>query len=175
MAVEKVDNMVVTPDSHTVGKHTDVTREVFLVNPMGDLANATLTASGVTLDDAAASEVWYHLRVPDDFVSFTSVKAAWKCPSPNGAVNMFWSINAFWGAHGEAEDNSTDAPAMGATTHAGEDLITEQLPTNVLTLTGLALGDYLIFLFSRDATNGLDTINAAATLKGLLFTYVGHQ
>lgn len=163
--------------AHGAAKHTDVTRELFLPANEG-FASAGTPASrdfyGVVSGAANLYEpiVHFSMKVPDDFVSFTSVKAVF---ITLGTGNMYWTLNADYAADGEPRTTHTDLPAKAAKAVAATYTIYAQEPTNPLTLVNLAAGDYLGLSFDRQGSSALDTIDQVVNLLGLLFTYTANQ
>lgn len=170
----------VAPAVHGAAQHTDITRELFIPACEGFLAAGVCneTPNGAfssVLGDANAPEpaVYFSNKVPDDFVSFISVKAVWLSEAAGG--NMYWNLSASYAASGQTEATHTDTPAIGVTATGGNDIINVQEPANALTLASLAIGDYLGMVFARDGTDANDTLDAEVYLLGLLFTYVANQ
>lgn len=109
------------------------------------------------------------LKVPDDFVSFDSIKLLWMASAAAG--NIYWQIWAKYGAPGEAPDTHSDTPAFGATPTGGAWILNLTEPPNPLTLANLAKGDYLGIQIKRFGTDPLDTLNADFYGQGILFSY----
>lgn len=164
---------------HGVADHTDVTRELFIPSISHLISSGAESNAGgrsaLVLGGANADEpyVEHSFKVPDDFVSFTSVKAVWWCTVAAG--DMRWDLSAQYAAVGEAINIHTDAPVWGVTATGGVNILNVQEPANPLTLVNLALGDYLGIRFRRQGTNVADTLDANMYLMGLLFTYVASQ
>jgi len=163
---------------HGADMHTNVTRELFIPAISGHIRAGTVMyydEYGVIQGGANLSEPWVYISftVPDDFVSFGSLKAVWMCTAAAG--NMYWYMNANYAAEGEVVDTHADSPAIGATATGGVEILNVQEPANPLTLAGLAAGDYIGLEFGRDGSNALDTLNAAMYLYGFLFTYTAEQ
>lgn len=166
------------PAVHGADKHTDVTREVVLPANAGFVETGTpnlFSSYGVVDGGANAWEprVYFIMKVPDDFASFTSVKAIWS--SIPAAGNMYWQIHSHYGASGESYFTHGDQPAMGVTATGGGGIHNVQEPANPLTLVNLAAEDILGLYFSRNGTDANDTLDGAMRLFGLLFTYVANQ
>jgi len=164
--------------THGAAQHTDVTRELFLPASAGVLRGGTATYRGeyaTIRGDADADEPFasFAMKVPDDFVSFTSVKAIWS--SPAAAGNMRWQSAATYASCGQSYDTHTDGGPMGVTATGGANLLNCQEHSTPLTLVDLASGDFLGLGFYRDGSDALDTLDAYVFLYGFLFTYVGHQ
>ena len=167
-----------------MGKHyalarEAVPREVFLpaiegyiiVGEEKDIGVFFYIAGGANLDEPAVSWV---MKVPDDFVSFSSAKAIWVSDAVSG--NMFWEMVAQWWAAGEnVFAGETDMPGAGATATAGIGITNVQEPANPLTLTNLARGDYLALGFGRTGSDPLDTLDPNVFLAGILFSYTAEQ
>jgi len=168
----------VAPAVHGAAQHTDITREIFLPanegfvdvgTPAGEILYSVVKGAANGNEPA----VLFTMKVPVDFVSFTSVKAIWACNAAAG--NMFWVLDAGYAACGEATDTHVEIPALGVTATGGVGIINCQEPANALTLASLALGDILGSVFYREGTDGSDTLDVEMSFYGLLFTYVANQ
>lgn len=166
-------------DPHGAAQHTDVTRGLFLPANEGYVTLGTpdeLGMYGVVDGGADANEPSIHftMKVPDVFVSFSSVKAVWS--SGIVAGNMYWRLEAHYCAPGEQYTTHFDNPGLGVTATGGVNLFNVQEPENPLTLANLAIGDYLGIFFQRLGADVLDTLGPQeARILGLLFTYVANQ
>lgn len=166
------------PAIHGADKHTSVERYLWLPANEGFVQAGTpkaenkyaMVEGGANLDEPI---VYFTIKVPDDFVSFGSVKAIWAAWAAAG--NMYWKLDADYGPPGWSISNNTDYPGSGVTANAGMLICNEQEPANPLTLVNLALGDVLGIEFRRSGSDDLDTINTALEFYGLLFTYVASQ
>lgn len=166
------------PAIHGADKHTDVTRELFLPAAQA-IEDGTPQAepTGVVpvraiVDTSEQTVLFPYFKVPDDFVSFSKVSLAWY--TGQGSGDMYWSLEAAYGADGELMTLHQESPAKGATTGAGEGYFDVQEPANPLTLGNLAIDDYVAIRFKRDGTNGSDTLGTVE-LIGLLFEYIAEQ
>ena len=166
------------PIPHGAPEHTDVTRELWLPANEGYVKAGTpafqgyysIVWGGANLDEP---DVCFTIKVPPDFVSFTSVKALWSVDAAAG--NMYWGFYVYYGAGGESRSAHSDFPGLGVTANGGLFIQNVQEPANPLTLANLAIGDYLGIRFYRKGSDALDTLDIAAYLYGLLFTYVANQ
>lgn len=154
-------------------------RELFLSVSEGYIEAGTATKRGMfpTAQGAAnlvEPKVYWSIKVPIDFVSFTSVKAVWLVESGH-PTNMYWRLDAHYGALGESPQVHTDLPGWGVTATVGNGLIAVQEAALPLTLANLALDDYLGIYFGRFGSDALDTLDTTVELFGLLFTYVTNQ
>lgn len=164
--------------THGAGKHTDVTRELFLPANEGYVYTGApeenccyaAVSGGSNLNEP---EVYFTMKVPDDFASFVKVEAIWI--GGGVADNMYWRMGATYGACGEAYDTDDERPDYGITTNGGAGILNCQEPANPLTLVNLALGDLLGLKFQRRGSDVLDTLDVTPFLFGLLFTYVANQ
>lgn len=165
------------PPEHGADKHTDVTRELFIPAYWARLAGCIQANKGeyiaIRFTDAQDQNLLLIMRVPDDFVSFVSLKVRWLTDVAAG--NMYWRTHATYAAAGEAYFTHSDTPGYGATSNLGANLFHVQEPVNPLTLPNLAKGDVIALRFQRDATYVSDTINSWVWVMGLLFTYVADQ
>jgi len=166
-----------TPKTHGAAQHTDVTRELFIPASEGYILYGALAGRGfyAVAYAGADADLWVQVsfKVPDDFVSFTSVKAVWQ--SAAAAGDMYWWLHAHYAASGELYTTHSETPAMGTTTTDGVNLWNIQEPANALTLANLAKGDYIGITFSRDGDDANDTLDSGVYLLGLLFTYTAQQ
>lgn len=168
----------VAPAVHGAAQHTDITREIFLPANEGFVdAGTPADEHGCSVVKGAANgdepSIFLTMKVPVDFVSFTSVKAIWACSAAAG--NMFWVLIASYAACGEASDTHEESPAPGVTATGGFGIINCQEPANALTLASLALGDILGLGFHREGSDVSDTLDLDMSFYGLLFTYVANQ
>lgn len=164
--------------THGAAKHTDITRRMFLPANEGFVAAGASAQGGyygVAQGGADANEpvVFFSFRVPDDFVSLTSLKAVWYAGVAAG--NMYWKLRMMSAADGEVYNTDSNDPAEGTTATGGNNIINVQEPANPLTFAGLAAGDFIGIGFVRTGTHASDTLNATAKLLGLLFTYTANQ
>ncbi|GAI58775.1 unnamed protein product, partial [marine sediment metagenome] len=161
---------------HGRDKHTDVTRYKFYPFYNDVNANAALALfqahSFVNMPDAVITEVPVEFRVPDDFVSFTSMKLVWSATNAAAARNMYWRLTAGYGTAGESFRNTLEAAAYGVTAWTASEIIHEQTGANALTMATLGLGDYVGVKVWRDGGHVNDTIGATVKAFGILLTYV---
>lgn len=162
---------------HGAAEHTDITREIFLPACEGYVTDGTpgvseyysVVVGGVDADEPVVS---FTMKVPDDFVSFSSLKAIWLHLAGG---DMFWRLVAYYGACEQARSTHSDIPAKGVTTSGG-DIIKCQEPINALALASLAPGDFIGIQFDREGSDDSDTLEVMPMeLYGLLFTYVANQ
>lgn len=161
---------------HGAAQHTDVTRELFLP-AYGAITSTYFSANpghAVNLPNNADNNAEFSAKVPDDFVSFVSVKAVWACDDV-AIGNMRWSLRGAYPQAGEVYYANDENPGLGQTATGGTSILNVQEPANPLTLIGLQKGDYLFLRFVRNATHVDDTLEGTAYLFGLLFTYVAEQ
>lgn len=157
----------------------DVTRELFLPANAGWIEYGSSAGFGPRYAAVKGSaNAWepgvsFAFKVPDDFVSFSSLKAVWGSLAASG--NMYWVLKAYYAAAGEVYNTHADDPVKGVTATGGNGIINVQEPANPLTLASLAKGDYLGVYFDREGSSGSDTLNSDMWLLGLLFTYVAKQ
>ena len=162
---------------HGAAKHTDVARELFIPALEGYSPGGTRTYLGLfgilRCADAATTEILATIKVPDDFVSFSSVKLAWS--SPAAAGDMYWQMSANYAANGEVWNTHSDTPGYGVTTMTLTSAIQVEEPALPLTLASLAIGDYVGLYFARAGGDALDTLTNVVNVFGFLFTYVANQ
>ncbi|MBA7581704.1 hypothetical protein ES708_23613 [subsurface metagenome] len=151
-----------------------VTKELFLPANESSIYEGLPSSWGVFGSVAGQSPdtaPWlnFALKVPDDFVSFVSLKGVWGANDATG--DMYWGMFAEYGGAGEVRNIHTDYPPMGVTAIGGAQIINVQELATPLTLSNLARGDYLGIDWERDGTNPLDTLTTVVHFLGLLFTY----
>lgn len=167
----------VATNPHGATQHTDVTRELFI--PASDDLDPNASPERISgfpvirVIDGVVTRNAYGFLVPDDFVAFQSVKAIWESPVAPG--NMYWTMEAYYGAEGEAHNAHSDVPALGVTATAGIRILNVQESPTPLTLASLAIGDYVGIRVNRTANHGNDTIDNLVDFFGLLFTYTAEQ
>lgn len=165
-----------SPEVHGADKHTNVTRELFILATTGSTTGVAADLGYfpcIELADGVTNFIRVAFKVPDDFVSLSSLKAVWSAGVAAG--NMRWSLNALYGAEGEVYNAHTDNPAYGETATGGINRLNIQEPANPLTLALLAIGDYVGIRMGRNAGHANDTIDDDVCVLGFLFTYVGEQ
>ena len=165
-------------DPHGAAQHSDVTRELF-IGAAENFANNMTPGEYATplyatiLTDGSAHKIALNFKLPDDFVSFISVKLVWISAAESG--NMYWALAATYRASGESYVIHSDGPAAGVTATGGSGKFNVQEPANALTLSNLALGDYVSIYAQRTGSHADDTLNNDVYAVGLLFTYTAHQ
>jgi len=168
-----------SPVVHGAAKHTDITRELFIPafegfclygSESADYSPYSSLKGSANLDEP---QVIFTTKVPDDFVSFTSLKAVWV--SPAAAGGMVWEFWAAYASAGQHYHQHVDIEEANITDTAGANIINAHEPLNPLNLPDLALGDYLGISFNRYGSMVEDTLDDAVYLLGLLFTYVANQ
>lgn len=166
------------PAVHGAAEHTDVTRELF-IPALDDVdIQTTLENKGdyliISVDGTGFGASYFTFKVPDDFVSFTSIKLVWMADT-GLTGNMYWRLHTDYAAAGESYNTHSEDPAGGTTNAAAANTIYVQEPANALTMGSLALGDYIGIEFNRDADHASDTIEGDVKMFGLLFTYTANQ
>lgn len=167
-----------TPAVHGAAQHTDVTRELFIPALSGDAVNGTPTNNAGYAVVSGTANAWEPLvmltfKVPDDFVSFVSLKAVWWCSAAAG--NMYWYLKTYYAASGQERQTHTEASGYGTTATGGANLINVQESSTPLVMANLEEGDYVGIEFSREGTHGDDTLDAVVYFVGILFTYTAEQ
>lgn len=158
--------------------HTDVTRKIFMPANEAYILSGASSHYGYapTVEGGAnVDEPIMHLSmyVPDDFVSFTSVKLLWLSTVASG--NMDWDMAGEYAAGGEVYNTHSDTPANGISATGGAMVINFQEAPNPLTLSSLSAGNFLSLRATRWGSLGSDTINAAVHFLGLVFEYIADQ
>ncbi|KKK71350.1 hypothetical protein LCGC14_2914780, partial [marine sediment metagenome] len=166
------------PQAHGASVHTNITRELWIPAIGGNVTGGALVTFGkyaLVSGGANANEpiISFSVQVPEDFLTFGSVKLVWV--SSPAAGNMYWRITAQYAAVGEINNTHTDTPGFGVTATGGTNIFNLQEPANPLALASLAVGDYIGMELNRQGANGLDTLDATAYVMGLLFTYTANQ
>lgn len=166
-----------TPTAHGAAEHTDVERELFVASYNDEDANVSISYydyySVITIDDETTSKIHHTFKVPDDFVSFVSVKAVWGATVAAG--NMRWGFYTNYAAAGEDWTTHADSPGLGETATGGVKILNVQEPANPLTLVNLAAGDYVGVDFVREGGHEDDTLDTTVKFIGILFTYMAEQ
>lgn len=171
-------NGVAQVEAHGAAQHTNVTREVFLGVgegwvEVGVIVDFAYHPVAYGTQNENAPKVYFEIKVPDDFVSFTKIEAVWA--SAAAAGNAYWHLRARYGALGELNSTHSDFPDTGATACGGASIISVQEPANPLTLASLAAGDYIGIEYYRNGVHANDTLDAYLYLFGILFTYTANQ
>lgn len=166
-----------TLEVHGAAYHTDINRELFIPAFWAKITGCIQSNKGefpcIRFTDGQDQQFLTIMKVPDDFVSFVSLKAIWL--SDVAAGNMYWQTHAGYATHGESYATHSDTPAYGVTATSGNNFFNIQEPTNPLTLASLAIGDIVNFRFQRDGGHINDTLNSWVWVFGLLFTYEANQ
>ena len=163
------------PD-HGAAQHTNVTRELFIPCGMqysGGVVHIQLR-TGIALDAAVDEYAFIEpFKVPDDFVSFGSLKLVWGAEA--GVAGADWRCNPYcnYSANNESVTQHTDNPVA----------LTIDCPTANriyvtdvgFTLANLAKGDYVGVYFNRDADHAEDTLAVDVVIVGLELSYVAEQ
>lgn len=108
-------------------------------------------------------------RVPEDFVSFTALKAVWASPAVSG--NMRWYFKVAYAPVGEFW--TVESPPPVTTPTGGWNIVNAQEAGIGLTL--IAAGHYFGITFGRLGSNALDTLDDTVDLWGFLFEYIANQ
>lgn len=162
---------------HGADLHTDVTRDKFY--PVNNDAHAQATLvfeyehNAVELADGVAGETVVTFKVPDDFVSFTSLELVWSCLVAAG--NLRWGFRTRWAAAGEVSSTHSENTGYGETATGGIAFINVQESANPMAMAALALGDYVGVKIQRDGGHANDTIGQAVRILGVTLTYVAEQ
>lgn len=165
---------------HGAPQHTDIIRHLFIPALDDHHAGTTLTCFGFyhVIEMSATEEGWviFNFWVPDEFLSFESVKAVWTITTaPPPPANWVWDMAAEYAAAGEAHNTHTDVPVAAAASVGTPIYIMVQEPPNPLTLFYLAKGDYVGVAVRRYGADAGDTYANTVKLLGLLFTYTAEQ
>lgn len=163
---------------HGAAQHTDVTRELFIpvlsgwvyAGSLGQKNNMGVVSGGANSEEP---RVYCGFRVPDDFVSFTSLKLVWVSAAASG--NMYWSMDIDYAADGEAVETHSEDSGGGVTPTGGANIINVQTPTTPLVMADLAKGDYVGIKCWRAGSDGGDTLDTTTYFLGFLLTYVAEQ
>lgn len=137
----------------------------FLVVP--DISNAVspgIAASGIVLLNGVDSFGEAHFSVPANYVSGMT---ATPIVRPTNTGNLYWALYARYGANGEDYNNHTDTRALGTTAVTASQLKV----LSSLSLTNVAIGDYVSLEFERDASNVADTSESSVNLLGIEISY----
>jgi len=164
-----------TPKTHGATEHTNVTRELFI--PCSPYTNGEWNYANfyphVILADEAIKAAFFSFKVPDDFVSYGSLKAVWYSHAEEGS--MYWRFKANWTASGEGVGQHSEIGDYGQTATAGEGTWNVQEPDDPIAFSNLAKGDYVGVELDRAGDNASDTLSDEAYILGLLFTYTAEQ
>lgn len=166
---------------HGADKHTNVTRYLFIPAADAPVGDGTAIAEGTAnvpvlqvASDAEKTVLLSYFRCPDDFVSFTNMKLLWYAVNSG---NMYWCLEAAYGAAGELMTHHQENPGYGATTGTGEGKTDLQEPSNPLSMSNLAKEDFVAIRYKRDGTHADDTIGSTGEVEllGLLMEYTAEQ
>lgn len=105
-----------------------------------------------------------HFSVPSDFVSGLTVTALVRSQI---SANVYCRNEAYYGADGEAYNIHTATSG-----YAAEAVVSNQnSELRSISLSSATIGDFISLLFTRDATNVLDTIGNNIYIAGWFVTY----
>lgn len=158
---------------HTVDKHIDVMRELFVEAEVNDD-----TGYGQSINNYYAHRMgnneniscYLTFKIPDDFVSLIHVHPV---IIPLASGNVYWSADSSFAAAGEPHTiHGVSLP-----------FFIEPVTINILAelqdihhiLRGVAKGDYVGILFNRNAINVNDTCEDTVYFLGILIQYIGEQ
>ena len=159
------------------------TAQELFISPQYPISNAwidsDMTSWGILLSSTAASNVFFNFKVPDDFVSFSKVELIWRNWAASTSEQMYWGMSGVYAHEGEnmvigaASSNHYDNPGSTyQSVPATNGIVIVNEPTLPLTLSNLAIGDYIGVRVTRGGTEANDDTGAAMVL-GMLFTYTG--
>lgn len=164
------------PKIHGAAEHTDVTRTLFI--PVSGAGSGgflmRIRHSVMRLDPTAPETASCSFRVPNDFVSFTSLKLVWFSMSTGTAGND-WVVDpdCEYSANGEGRATHTQSPAN---TTIDVTVLEAVYETDIgFTVVALAKGDYIGVRIQREAGDGADTYESDVCVLGMLLTYVAEQ
>jgi len=165
-----------SPQVHGATRHTDIARELFIApSPYttGTWGEHHYTPA-VLCDPAAASNIAYHgFNVPNDFVSFTSVKVIWAGKAGVAGQDVRISTSSRWKAASEGLNTHNETPADQTLDCAALDT---RYDSNLnYAMATLAKGDNVGMWVKRLGSHALDTLTGDMCIYGLLFTYVAEQ
>lgn len=146
----------------TAANITDRTRTIFV--PAFAAAGGENRQWGVLMADGASINGYANYHVPSDFASTMTVAPIVVAAN---AGNMRWNMYIEYGA--VTEVTSTHSVTVASTTTAVGNDTREALAASAL--SSAAAGDYISILFTREGSDGADTINGAAYLSGFLVSY----
>lgn len=163
--------------SHTIDKHTDVTRTLFV--PVGFYAVTGTAEQGanrpiISLPATGNSYTYISFSCPNDFVSFGSLKVCW-ITKGDGTAGNDWVCDpdAYYSAGGEGSTTHSEAPTNTTIDCAAQYSYYE---TEIgFTLSSLAKGDNVGVAIVRKGDDAADTWEGVICLVGLLLTYTAEQ
>jgi hypothetical protein len=123
--------------------------------------------SGASIGSASADgKAFFVLPIPSDFSTLTKAVAV---VIGVQSANMMYEVLTNWGATGEQSDANTDAAAGGMITEGLTADTIEELDI-ISAFTGIAASDTLALQFTRDGSQGGDTMTTVYIL-GILLEY----
>ena len=121
--------------------------------------------AGSTMADGQVDSCAFTTVIPTDFNTLTKGVVVL---SPSGTGNIYRRVITEWGASGESEFEHSDTIAYAAVAAVNAQFLDDDVSA---AFTGIAAGDRLGFLWTRDGSHASDTIGAAVTVYGLLLEY----
>jgi hypothetical protein len=119
---------------------------------------------GFAMADAVDTEIFGTFHVPADYVSDMTVEAV---VYPFASANIYCSHEVYYGAVGESYSTHSAASAVSAV--AVTNAIYNEIKS--LALANASIGDYAVVVFTRVATDPLDTINDTVYIRGFIVSY----
>jgi hypothetical protein len=127
---------------------------------------------GLRAADGVDCRATFTSRVPDDFVSFTSVKMLWQTPASSG--NLVFLCYFHWAAGGEVDNENAETGVQQTVASGGTEFFTYS-EMGDFALSGIAAGDIFGSEFRCYRNNGSDTLATHMEVCGFEFNYVASQ
>lgn len=161
-------------EEHGAEKHRNVTRKLFI--PSGCYSGATsiyFCTAAVIFPDGADHYSAHSFKVPDDFLSLSSLKVLWA--GEGGVAGQDWvsELYATYKKIGESmwlHDEGPTPKTIDVTV-----LDTLYATDFGFSLLGLENGHYISVELARHGLDGSDTYTGKVHVFGILFTYTAKQ
>ena len=167
----------VTTAAHGASSHTDIAKSLFIPSMGAHIAQGFTVVNGgrhhaLRAADGDDCRGTFTMRVPDDFVSFTSIKMLWQTPATSG--NLVFLCYFHWAGVGEADSTNAETGTQQTVATGGAEVFVLSEMGDIA-LSGLAAKDFLGSEFRCYRNNGSDTLSNHVDVFGWEFNYVASQ
>ena len=166
-----------TTAEHGASSHTNIAKSLFIPSMGAHIAQGFTVVNGgrhhaLRAADGADCRGTFTMRVPDDFVSFTSIKMLWQTPATSG--NLVFLCYFHWAGVGEADSTNAETGTQQTVATGGAEVFVLSEMGDIA-LSGLAAKDFLGGEFRCYRNNGSDTLSNHVDVLGWEFNYVASQ
>ena len=160
--------------THAASDHTNVTRTLFYsASEAYSYTGSRATFGSLYVwefANAVETNLKWNITCPSDFASSLYASVIWT--AAGGSGNIYGRVSSGYGAIGETYYNHSNSSSYRTAATTGSWHYNE---TDSLSMSYLALGDFMGMQFSRDATDASDTLEETIYVVGLLLSYTATQ